>query len=297
MISDTLATVAQVGMLVFVVASMAAMGLSLTMDRILGPLRDLRLVVLLLLANFVIVPAAAIGAGRLLPMDDASATAVILIGCCAGAPFLPKLAQLSKGDAALSVGAMVLLMVVTVAYAPVVVPAVVPGATVSAWDIASSLIVLMLIPLGIGLLILARYPELAEGWAGTASQISNVALLLAIGAALFVTWREIVGAIGSWIFIGTAIVLAAGLFAGYLAGTGRSRGDAHVAALATAQRNISAAIVVAVSLGGDVIVLTLVGALVIPIVLIALAGELGRRVGSDATTAPASRGGSTPFRT
>jgi len=40
-----------------------------------------------------------------------------------------------------------------------------------------------------------------------------------------------------------------------------------------------------VSLGGDVIVLTLVGGLVIPIVLIVLAGELGRRAGNSAATA------------
>ncbi len=288
MITETLSTIAQVGLLVFVVASMAAMGLSLTMGAILRPLRDVRLVALLLLVNFVAVPVVAVLAGRLLPMEEASATAVILIGCSAGAPFLPKLAQLAKGDAALSVGAMVLLMVVTVFYAPVVVPAVVEGATVDPWDIASSLIVLMLIPLAIGLLIRARYAELAASWAGHAGQISNAALLLGIGAALLVTWRDILGAIGSWVFIGTAIVLAASLLGGYVAGWGRSRSDARVSSLATAQRNISAAIVIAVSLGGDVIVFTLVGALIIPIVLIVLAGEMGKRTATELETSPAS---------
>ena len=107
-------------------------------------------------------------------------------------------------------------------------------------------------------------------------------LMIGIAAALLVTWRDIVGAIGSWIFIGTLIILVAGLLFGYLAGYGRSRGDMKVTALATAQRNISAAIVVAASLSGDVVVLTLVGALVIPIVLIVLAGELGKRVAAAA---------------
>jgi predicted Na+-dependent transporter len=277
-LSDVLTVVTQVGMLVFVVASMAAMGLALTVDRIVAPLRDLRLVALLLVANFVAVPAVAVAAARLLPMEDAAGTAVVLIGCCAGAPFLPKLAQLARGDAALAVGGMVLLMVVTVGYAPIVVPLAVEGATVDPWDIASSLVLFMLIPLGVGLAVRARYPSLADGWAGTASQVSNVALLLAIGAALFISWRDIIGSIGSWIFIGTGIVLASALVVGWLAGLGRPSGDRTVTALATAQRNIAAAIVVASSLSGDVIVLTLVGALVIPIVLIVLAGELGRRV-------------------
>lgn len=283
MLSEILTIVTQVAMLTFVVGGMAAMGLALTMDRILGPLRDLRLVALLLLANFVAVPAVAIAADRLLPMEDAAATAVILIGCCAGAPFLPKLAQLARGDAALAVGAMVLLMVMTVGYAPIVVPLAIEGATVEAWDVASSLIVFMLVPLGIGLLVRARYPDLADAWVGPSGQISSVGLVLGIVASLLLTWREILGAVGSWIFIGTAIILAAGLLTGYLAGLGRPSGDRTITALASAQRNISAAIVVAASLGGDVLVLTLVGALVIPIVLIVLAGEVGKRVAGAGT--------------
>jgi len=293
-ISDVLLTITQVGMLVFIVASMAAMGLGLTIKQIVEPLRDVRMLLLLLAVNFVVVPIVAIAAAKLLPMGDDSATAVIIIGCCAGAPFLPKLAQLAKGDVAVSVGAMVLLMVATVIYAPVVVPLVVEGAEVDPWDIASSLIVLMLIPLGIGLVIKARYAELADGWVGPVGQISSVALLLGIGAALFVSWRDIVGAIGSWIFIGTAIVLVAGLATGYLAGVGRSKSDKTVLGFATAQRNIAAAIVVATSLGGNVLVLTLVGALIIPIVLIILAAELGKRAAAATGSEPEAGDAASP---
>lgn len=225
----------------------------------------------------------AVAAGRLLPMEESAATAVILLGCCAGAPFLPKLAQLAKGDVALSVGAMVLLMVVTVIYAPIVVPLAVEGAEVDPWDIASSLIVLMLIPLGIGLFIKARYEAFADSMVANISQISNVGLMIGISAALLVSWQDVIGAIGTWIFVGTAIVLVTGLAAGYAAGYGRSRSDMVVTGLATAQRNIAAALVVAASLGGDTIVLTLVGALVIPLAPIVLPGELGKRMAPPVT--------------
>jgi BASS family bile acid:Na+ symporter len=279
-LSDTLTQVAQVGLLAFVVAGMAAMGLGLTLAQIAAPLRDVRLVASLLVVNFVVVPAAAVAAGRLLPIDEASATAVILIGCVAGAPFLPKLAQLAGGDPALAVGSMVLLMVLTVLYAPLVVPLVVEGATVSAGDIASSLVLYMLLPLALGLVVRARYPQLADSWVGPAGQVSSVGLVLGIVAAVLVTWQDILGSLGSWLFVGTAIVLVVGLGAGYLAGAGRTTSDRQVLALATAQRNIAAALVVASSLGGDAIVRTLVAALVIPIVLITLAGEIGKRTAS-----------------
>jgi BASS family bile acid:Na+ symporter len=283
MIDEALLLVTQVGMFLFIVAGMAAMGLSLTVPRIIEPLRDGRMVALLLLANFVAVPAVAIVATRVLPMDEAAATATVLIACCAGAPFLPKLAGLAKGDPALAVGAMVLLMVVTVVYAPVVVPLAVEGATVDAWDIASSLIVLMLIPLGLGLLAKARYEGFADSIVAQTGQISSTGLMIGIVAALLVSWQDIVGAIGSWIFVGVATVLVAGLAFGYLSGIGRAGSDRTVLGLATAQRNIAAALVVAASLSGDVVVLTLVGALVIPIVLIVLAGELGKRLGPGDT--------------
>ncbi len=287
MLSEILAVMTQVGMLLFVVGGMAAMGLSLTVLRIVTPLRDVRMVVLLLLANFVVVPAAAIAATRVLPMDQDSATAVVLIGCVAGAPFLPKLAQLAKADVALAVGSMVLLMVVTVFYAPIVVPLVIPGVTVDPLAVAQSLVLFMLIPLGIGLLIRARLSELADSWVGPVGQASTVGLLLGITSALFVSWQDVIGAIGTWIFVGVAIVLVAGLASGWLAGVGRP-GDRVLLGLATAQRNIAAAIVVATTIGGDVVVLTLVGALVMPIVLIVLAGAIGKRVDAPAAATPSA---------
>lgn len=274
---EVLLGVAKVGMLTFVVAGMAATGLQLTVTSILRQLRDARLVAGLIVVNFVVVPAVVVTAARLLPMDHASSTAIILLACCAGAPFLPTLAKLSKGDPALAVGGMVLLMVLTVAYAPLVVPRVVEGATVSAWDIASSLIVLMLVPLAIGLLIRARYAALAGSWQGPVNQVATVGLALGVVAALLVSWRDVLGSLGSWIFVGTALVLVVGLAAGFVSAPGRPTGDKVVLGLATAQRNISAALVIAVSLDGDVIVRTLVAALIVPIALIALAGELGRR--------------------
>lgn len=273
---EVLTVVTQVGILVFVVAGMGAMGLALTVEAIVGPLRDARLVVGVLAANFVVVPLVAVLAAQLLPMDDASAAAVILVGCSAGAPFLPTLAGLAKADQATAVGVMVLLMVLTVGFAPVVVPLVLEGATVAAGDIASSLVLYMLVPLALGLLVRARYPALAESLGGALKRASSAGLVIGIVAGLLVTWREVLGSVGSWIFAGTALVLVAGFAVGWLVGAGRPA-DRTLLGLATAQRNISAALVIAASLGTDTTVRTLVAALVIPIVLIVAAGEIGRR--------------------
>ena len=58
--------------------------------------------------------------------------------------------------------------------------------------------------------------------------------------------------------------------------------------LATANRNIAAALVIAASIGGDVIVYTLVGALTLPVVLIRARGPGRPPLGCDERAAVAS---------
>ena len=57
-------------MLVFVLSSMLATGLGLTVSEIITPLRNVRLVVLSLLASFVLMPLTALGLARLLQLDE-----------------------------------------------------------------------------------------------------------------------------------------------------------------------------------------------------------------------------------
>src|SRR5512134_1609809 len=129
--------------LIFVVASMLAMGLSLTMAQILAPLRNTRLVLAALAANFILAPALAFGIGRLLPLGDGLRFGLILVSTAAGAPFLPRLVQLAKADVAFSVGLMTLLVVVTIFYMPAVLPLLMSGVIVNPWEIARTLILLM----------------------------------------------------------------------------------------------------------------------------------------------------------
>ena len=70
-----------------------------------------------------------------------------------GAPLLRKLVPVTKGNAAFSVGLMALLVVVTVIYLPAMLPILLPGASVSPWDIAQSLSITMVLLLGVGLFI------------------------------------------------------------------------------------------------------------------------------------------------
>src|SRR5207342_422844 len=180
MLMELLSKAATVAMLTFVVSSMLAMGAGLTVSQISAPLRNARLVVLALLANFVLMPLGALALGKALWLDEPFGIGLLLLGCAAGAPFLPKLAELAKGNLAFAVGAMVLLMVVTVGYLPIVLPLLLPGVTVDPWNIARSLLLLMLLPLVVGLIVKARYGDLAARVKPVLDRISNVSLILLV---------------------------------------------------------------------------------------------------------------------
>src|SRR5512141_1603021 len=154
-------TLMNLSTLVFVVTSMLAMGLSLTVAQIVAPLRNPRLVLAALAANFILAPALAYAIGSLLSLSDGLRLGLLLVSTAAGAPFLPRLAQLARGDVAFSVGLMTLLVVTTIFYMPLVLPLLMRGVTVNPWEIARTLILLMFVPLTTGLLIRARYTKTA----------------------------------------------------------------------------------------------------------------------------------------
>jgi len=117
-LTDLLIRGSSVAVVVFVVSSTLGVGLSLTVGQILAPLKNARLVVLSLAANFVLAPLVALGLWRVLGLDEPLGIGLLLCGLAAGAPFLIKLAEFAKADLAFAVGLMVLLMVVTVGYLP-----------------------------------------------------------------------------------------------------------------------------------------------------------------------------------
>ena len=69
-----------IAMLVFVLSSMLGMGLGLRVSDIVAPLRNWRLVMLSLVANFVVMPFVALALARILGLDESMAIGLLLLG-------------------------------------------------------------------------------------------------------------------------------------------------------------------------------------------------------------------------
>jgi predicted Na+-dependent transporter len=279
-------TIAKLSGLIFVVSSMLAMGMTLTIAQIIEPLRNARLVILALVANFVLIPLLAYGIVEVINIDDSLRTGLVVLATAAGAPFLPKLVQVAKGPVAMGVGLMVLLMVVTIAYLPLVLPLLLSGVTVDAWDIAQSLVVLMLVPLAIGLLIRAHAPDAAGEYQPFFSKASSIAIVVLMVVGVGLNASNILGLFGTGGIAALLLFVIGSLVIGFVLG-GSDHGVRSVLGLATAQRNVSAALVVTASnFGEDTLTFVLVGSIVMLLVLIPLAGRLGTSAGASASAAP-----------
>lgn len=273
--------IAKLAGVTFVVTSMVAMGLELTVPMILRPLRRWTLVVLAVVVNFVVVPLAALGIAEVLSLDPALRDGLLLLALAAGAPFLPKLAQGAKGDLAFAVGLMVVLMVGTVVILPIALPWVLDGASVDAWPIARSLVVLMLVPLAIALAIRANWPETAAEYQPVLAKTSTVAVLVLVVVGLGLNLENVFDLIGTRGLLAIVLLVMASVAVGLLAG-GRDPATRVVVGLGTGQRNLSAALVVATQNfpGTDTLTFVLVGSVVLLLLLLPSARLLGRR--SDA---------------
>lgn len=276
-INELLTLVARLSILVFVIGSMLALGLGLTVPQIVDPLRNFRRVVLALLANFVVVPLLTYGILQVVPMEEGVRIGLVLLAAAAGAPFLPKLAEVAKGDVAFSVGLMLLLMVATIVYLPLVLPLMLQGVEVDAARIAKTLVIMMLIPLVVGLIVRARFGELAGRLQPWLVKLSNLALVLLTLLLVVLNFGNILSMIGLE-GAGIILFLVGSLVAGLLFG-GRPAAVRNVMGLGTGQRNISAALVVAGQNFSDpkILVTLVVTAIVGLLILMPVAAWLGKR--------------------
>jgi BASS family bile acid:Na+ symporter len=268
MLIGVLQTGAKAAVLVFVVSSMLAMGVGLTVRQIITPLHNRRLIVLALVGNFALMPLGAVILSTVLRLDQPLGVGLLLLGTAAGAPFLPKLAEIAKGNLALAVGLMVLLMVVTIGYQPLVLPFLLQGVSVNPVKIARSLVLLMLLPLSAGLALKARYEKAAARVKPMLDRVSSLSLVLLALLISVANIRNVLDVFGTRGILAGIIFIVLGIGIGWFLG-GPEVDTRRVLALGTGQRNIAAALVIGSQSFDDpkvvvmVIVVAIIGLLIL----------------------------------
>lgn len=241
---ETMQLVMKLMILVFVVSSMAALGLSLNFKEIIKPLRQPMLLIVTMLVNFVVSPALAYLLCRLLPLNTSYETGLLLLSAAAGAPFLPKLVELAGGDVTLSVSMLLLQVSGSILLMPVTLPLLIPGLQADVISIALPLLLQMLLPLVLGLIFQQMAPRVAIRLQTLLKLLTSVSALGAVVLLLISNMQGMFATLGSGAGLLALAYVVLTMSAGYLGGVVvRSSGIVH--ALASGQRNIAAALVTA----------------------------------------------------
>jgi BASS family bile acid:Na+ symporter len=253
---------ANILVVVLLVEMMVAAGLGVCLSDLAAVARNVPLLIRAGLANYVLAPAIAISLLYLFQADPIVALGFLLVSVCPGAPFAPALTAIAKGQVAVSVGLMVILAASSAVVAPLLLSSlsrlITHGANlkIDTVKIVTTLLMTQFIPLGIGLLIRAKRPLIAEKLKKPANLLSAVLSLLVFALIIALQYRTLVevrakGYLEICILI--FLFLAAGLVLG-----GQPIALRKAIGLTTAARNVGVALVIATASFPDTAAVTAV---------------------------------------
>src|SRR6476646_9195772 len=177
------------------VEMMVTIGLGVNLSDVLNVGRKGGLVARSALANYVLVPAAAVGLLLLFRAQPMVAAGILVAAACPGAPYGPPFTSMAKGNVPDSVGVVVIKENTSGRLAPLLLQLLLPlvaGDTplkISAVKMVSTLLGAQLLPLCAGVLLRRQYPALADRLRGPAGMLSAALNFLTLAVILFVQFR------------------------------------------------------------------------------------------------------------
>jgi BASS family bile acid:Na+ symporter len=230
------------------VATMLAIGLKVHVSEIFAAARQIRLVVLALVANFLLVPAATVGLLYLFNPEPLVAAGFLILAVCPGAPFGPLFATIAKGDLPSAIGLMVILAASSAILSPLLLAALLgqflPAGDlhVSPLSIVQALSITQILPLVIGIGIYEKFPSFAASIVKPLSLIANV-ILLSVVILLLIAQFPTLAQIRLRGWFGMLLLLVASVVIGWLCG-GPALATRKTLAVTTASRNAAVGLVI-----------------------------------------------------
>jgi BASS family bile acid:Na+ symporter len=227
---------------------MVTIGLGVTLPEVLRVSRSWGLVARAVLANYILVPAAAVGLLLLFRANPMVAAGLLVAAVCPGAPYGPPFTAMAKGNVPVAVGLMVILAGSSAIIAPLLLQFLLPlmaGDTplkINVVKMVGTLLGAQLLPLSVGLLVRHQHPSLADRLKKPAGTLSALLNLLLLAVILFVQFRSLaqIRLVG---YVGMLSLLIATMLAGGLA-SGRTSENRKGLVITTAVRNVGVGLVI-----------------------------------------------------
>lgn len=226
-----------------------AVGLRLTIREVIDSVRRCRLA-LIVLANFVAVPALVVSLAKLFQLDPNLTIGMIILAAAPFAPVVPVFAKMARADLALAAGLTTLFPLLSALATPFVCELAlqaVPGAGAVQFNVGAMLLTLLgtiALPLGAGMALNQIESTMARRVLRPLEIVSEGVGAISLAFVTFVEFHSIVGT-GWWPLFVMTLSSELCFVLGYLVAAGGT-GSRRVVALGTANRNIALAILVAI---------------------------------------------------
>ena len=230
---------------------MVTIGLGVIWSDVLRVASNWSLAARAMLANYILVPAAAVGLLLLFHANPMVAAGFLVAAVCPGAPYGPPLTAIAKGNVPASVGLMVILAGSSAIIAPLLLQFLLPLVAgdaplkISVVKMVGTLLGAQLLPLCVGLLLRHRHPALADRLRGPAGVLSASLNLLMLAVILFAQFR-VLAEIRLISYVGMLSLLTATMVAGAL--VSRQTSDEQKGlVITTSVRNVGVSLVIVTS--------------------------------------------------
>ena len=223
-------------------------GLGVKFSDVLHVGKDWNLVGRALLANYILVPGAAVGLLLLFHANPMVAAGLLVAAVCPGAPYGPPFTSMAKGNVTVAVGLMIILAGSSAIVAPLLLALLLPwlagntAVEVNVVKMVGTLLGAQLLPLCLGLWIRGGRPLLADRLKRPASVLSLALNLLLLGVIFFVQGRTL-AEIRMRGYFGMLCLVLACMAAGWLGGRAGESPKGMV--LTTSVRNVGVGLVIA----------------------------------------------------
>jgi bile acid:Na+ symporter, BASS family len=245
-IASLAGSVATVVMILFLITVMLSIGLEVTVGECLAAIRNRRLLLSALVANFVLVPLLGLGIARILPMPPAIETGFLLLAAAPGAVFAINFTRAMRDSVPTAAALLFLLTVLSIGVTPPLarfLTGVKQPVALHYEEHARALVLYVISPLLVGFALNRWDHDLARVLRKPASTCAGI--FFAAGAVLMLSVRSAATKkIGANAILAVLLLIVGSMIVGWIMG-GPNRGTRRVMAVNTSMRNVALCLAIA----------------------------------------------------
>ena len=227
---------------------MLGVGLRTAFGQVIAAAKQVRLIGLGVLANFIVVPVLIYLSLVWLPLTPDVKIGIMLMAAAPIAPMAPPFVGMARGNVAFAVGLMTIVALLSVPLTPLIIDFALPkstdGVVLDSMQIIKTLLIAQLIPISIGMALRQVSPKWAERLLKFVPKIGQFGLIVGVGLLLVKDAKQILS-LGFLPHMVMALMVIVSLFIGHWMLIGGTNDDRRALAVSTAIRNVPLAFLIA----------------------------------------------------